>query len=52
MASCASLLLTATTAARPASFIIRGEKAFGMMAPEHGVHRLVRVSPFDSNNRR
>lgn len=23
-----------------------------MMAPEHGVHRLVRVSPFDSNNRR
>ncbi|WP_339094984.1 peptide chain release factor 2 [Deinococcus sp. VB343] len=33
-------------------FIIRGEKAFGMMAPEHGVHRLVRVSPFDSNNRR
>ncbi|PNY81374.1 peptide chain release factor 2 [Deinococcus koreensis] len=33
-------------------FIIRGEKAYGMMAPEHGVHRLVRVSPFDSNNRR
>ncbi|GAA5504388.1 peptide chain release factor RF2 [Deinococcus xinjiangensis] len=33
-------------------FIIRGDKAFGMMAPEHGVHRLVRVSPFDSNNRR
>ncbi|WP_156103489.1 peptide chain release factor 2 [Deinococcus sp. YIM 77859] len=33
-------------------FIIRGEKAFGMMAPEHGVHRLVRVSPFDANNRR
>jgi peptide chain release factor 2 len=35
-----------------AEFIIRGERAFGMMAPEHGVHRLVRVSPFDSNNRR
>ncbi|CAM3388277.1 peptide chain release factor 2 [Deinococcus deserti] len=33
-------------------FIIRGEKAYGMMAAEHGVHRLVRVSPFDSNNRR
>ncbi len=33
-------------------FIIRGEKAYGMMAPEHGVHRLVRVSPFDSANRR
>lgn len=35
-----------------AEFIIRGEKAYGMMAPENGVHRLVRVSPFDSNNRR
>jgi peptide chain release factor 2 len=35
-----------------AEFIIRGEKAYGMLAPEHGVHRLVRVSPFDSNNRR
>ncbi|WP_188905321.1 peptide chain release factor 2 [Deinococcus aerophilus] len=33
-------------------FIVRGEKAYGMLAPEHGVHRLVRVSPFDSNNRR
>ncbi len=33
-------------------FIIRGEKAYGMMSAEHGVHRLVRVSPFDSNNRR
>lgn len=35
-----------------AEFIIRGDRAFGMMAAEHGVHRLVRVSPFDSNNRR
>ncbi len=35
-----------------AEFIIRGDRAYGMMAPEHGVHRLVRVSPFDSNNRR
>ncbi|ULH16116.1 peptide chain release factor 2 [Deinococcus sp. KNUC1210] len=35
-----------------AEFIIRGERAYGMLAPEHGVHRLVRVSPFDSNNRR
>lgn len=33
-------------------FIIRGEKAYGMLSVEHGVHRLVRVSPFDSNNRR
>lgn len=35
-----------------AEFIVRGDRAYGMMAPEHGVHRLVRVSPFDSNNRR
>ncbi|PYE56450.1 peptide chain release factor 2 (bRF-2) [Deinococcus yavapaiensis KR-236] len=35
-----------------AEFIVRGDRAFGMMVPEHGVHRLVRVSPFDSNNRR
>lgn len=35
-----------------AEFIIRGERAFGMMSPEHGVHRLVRVSPFDNNSRR
>lgn len=32
--------------------IIRGERAYGMMRVESGVHRLVRVSPFDSGNRR
>ncbi len=32
--------------------IIRGERAFGFMQVENGVHRLVRVSPFDSQNRR
>ncbi len=35
-----------------AQMIIRGERAFGMMRIESGVHRLVRTSPFDSNNRR
>ena len=35
-----------------AQFIIRGERAFGFMAAEGGVHRLVRVSPFDSQGRR
>lgn len=35
-----------------AEFVIRGERAYGMMLPENGVHRLVRTSPFDSNNRR
>lgn len=35
-----------------AELIIRGERAYGMLSAEHGIHRLVRVSPFDSNNRR
>ncbi len=35
-----------------AQMIMRGERAFGLMRVEGGVHRLVRVSPFDSNNRR
>jgi peptide chain release factor 2 len=35
-----------------AQMIIRGERAFGLMSVEGGVHRLVRVSPFDSQNRR
>ncbi len=35
-----------------AQLIVRGERAYGMLRAEKGVHRLVRVSPFDSNNRR
>lgn len=35
-----------------AQLIVRGERAFGMLSVEGGVHRLVRVSPFDSQNRR
>lgn len=31
---------------------IEGEFAFGYLKGENGVHRLVRISPFDSNNRR
>lgn len=31
---------------------ITGENAFGMLKNEAGVHRLIRVSPFDSQNRR
>ncbi|WP_428897566.1 peptide chain release factor 2 [Parelusimicrobium proximum] len=34
------------------SFIIEGEYAYGYMQSETGVHRLVRVSPFDANSRR
>jgi peptide chain release factor 2 len=32
--------------------IVRGERAYGLLSVERGVHRLVRTSPFDSNNRR
>ena len=34
------------------SFQVTGEFAFGLLKAESGVHRLVRISPFDSNARR
>lgn len=34
------------------SFIIRGENAYGYMKVENGIHRLVRISPFDANAKR
>ncbi|HZR10687.1 MAG TPA: peptide chain release factor 2 [Myxococcales bacterium] len=34
------------------SFIVRGDHAYGWLKAEVGVHRLVRISPFDSNARR
>ena len=34
------------------SFSIEGENAYGFLKGEHGVHRLVRVSPFDASGRR
>ena len=34
------------------SFKIEGENAYGFLKAEKGVHRLVRISPFDSNARR
>ncbi|MFC1500952.1 peptide chain release factor 2 [Elusimicrobiota bacterium] len=34
------------------TFIVKGEYAFGYLQAELGVHRLVRISPFDSNKRR
>ncbi len=37
---------------KSASVIISGEYAYGMLKSEKGVHRLVRISPFDSNKRR
>ena len=37
---------------KSASILIEGENAYGMLKSEHGVHRLVRVSPFDASGRR
>ncbi len=37
---------------KSATIRVSGEYAFGYLATERGVHRLVRISPFDSNKRR
>ncbi len=37
---------------KSASLLIKGEYAYGHLKTESGVHRLVRISPFDSNARR
>ena len=37
---------------KSASILIEGENAYGYMKSESGVHRLVRVSPFDAQGRR
>jgi peptide chain release factor 2 len=37
---------------KSATFRARGENAYGLFGSEKGVHRLVRLSPFDSANRR
>jgi peptide chain release factor 2 len=37
---------------KSATFRAEGENAYGLFAAERGVHRLVRLSPFDSANRR
>jgi peptide chain release factor 2 len=37
---------------KSATFLVKGENAYGLYGAEKGVHRLVRLSPFDSANRR
>lgn len=37
---------------KSASLFIKGQNAYGLLKSEHGVHRLVRISPFDANKRR
>ncbi len=37
---------------KDATFIARGPNAYGYLRAENGVHRLIRISPFDANKRR
>jgi peptide chain release factor 2 len=37
---------------KSATFLVKGENAYGLYASEKGVHRLVRLSPFDAAHRR
>ncbi|MFQ5646912.1 MAG: PCRF domain-containing protein, partial [bacterium] len=37
---------------KSATFFVEGDYAFGYLKAESGIHRLVRISPFDSNKRR
>ena len=37
---------------KSATLLVKGDKAYGWLKTESGVHRLVRISPYDSNARR
>lgn len=41
-----------TAGIKSCTLMIKGKDAFGWLKSEHGVHRLVRISPFDSNAKR
>ena len=37
---------------KSATLYVKGTNVFGLLKSEHGIHRLVRISPFDANKRR
>jgi peptide chain release factor 2 len=37
---------------KSATLFIKGKNPYGLLKSEHGIHRLVRISPYDSNKRR
>ena len=49
---CASDLEGAEAGMKSASVIVEGENAYGYLKSEAGIHRLVRISPFDSSGSR
>ena len=51
-AEVSELLLGEVAGVKSATLLIFGENAYGYCKAERGVHRLVRISPFDSNKRR
>jgi len=44
------VLVGENTGIKSATMLIEGENAYGFCKAERGVHRLVRISPFDSNS--
>lgn len=41
-----------TAGIKSATLYVRGTNAYGLLKSEHGIHRLVRISPFDASKRR
>lgn len=37
---------------KSATLLVKGKNAYGLLKSEHGIHRLVRISPFDANKKR
>lgn len=37
---------------KSATLLVKGKNAYGLLKSEHGIHRLVRISPYDANKRR
>lgn len=37
---------------KSATMLVKGKNAYGLLKSEHGIHRLVRISPYDANKRR
>ncbi len=49
---CWNIMTVKKRASKSATLLIKGENAYGWLKTESGVHRLVRISPYDSNARR